>query len=76
MSTNFESKNRPLGTWVTADEYALFIAICAKHNVRPSTFLRALVVDCIAEEGPTVPQPVPVQRKVLPDLFREATAMA
>lgn len=67
----YEEKNRPLATWVTVPEHDLFMAICAQHNVKPAAYLRALIVDCLAEEGPKLAQRVGSlpRRKLRADLF-------
>lgn len=75
VSDTYETRNRPLGTWVSEAEATMFAAICAHHNIKPAVMLRALVVDCIAEEGHKVAASVITRRKTIPaDLFAIAQA--
>lgn len=45
---------RAIGTWVTREQYELFNDIAKQHGVSMSAYLRAVVVDVLAEEGPKV----------------------
>lgn len=72
-ASDYEARNRPLGTWVSEQEALVFAAICAHHNIRPAAMLRALVIDCIAEEGHKVAAATLIRRKVVAaDLFAQA----
>lgn len=44
-------RNRTLATAISADDYARFEAVAKSHGVTVSTYLRAIVVDVLAEEG-------------------------
>ncbi len=45
---------RAVGTWVSAKDYDLFVEIAKRHGVNVSTYLRAIINDALAEEGPKV----------------------
>ena len=46
---------KPVTTWLIRPDYELFHAICKQvHGVTAASFLRAMVVDVLVEEGPQV----------------------
>lgn len=45
---------RAVGTWVPEKDYDLFVEIAKQHGVTVSTYLRAIIKDVLAEEGPKV----------------------
>lgn len=62
----YEDRNKPVATWLTKQELELFRAICRANNVTPAAYLRAMIVDVLAEEGPRTKIP---RRCLPPDLF-------
>ena len=64
--STYEEENKPLCTWVTESQLAHFQAIAAANNVTPAAYLRAMVVDVIAEESGKVPVP---RRRLQPSVF-------
>ena len=45
---------RPVCTWIPDKEYDTFAEIAKSHGVNVSTYLRAIINDALAEEGPKV----------------------
>ena len=43
---------KTIGTNISSEEHQLFKVIAESHGVSISTYLRALIVDVIVEEGP------------------------
>ena len=43
---------KPVATWLSRSDYDKFIALVDKNNVTIATYLRAIIIDIIAEEGP------------------------
>lgn len=65
----YEDRNRPVATWLTRQELELFRAIAKNNRVSPAAYLRAMIVDVLAEEGPRTPIP---RRRLRPDIFAVA----
>ena len=55
----YNRENEPVTTWLTPDERAKFAALAKAHNVSVAAYLRALVVDALAEENYTLSAFVP-----------------
>jgi hypothetical protein len=67
----YEELRRPLTTWISVDDYALFRAVALSNKVAPAAYLRAVVMDVLAEErskfiGPCEAKGVPLKRRRLP----------
>lgn len=62
----YEDGRKAVAAWLTLPELELFRAIAQANNVSPSAYLRAMIVDVLAEEGPRTA----IQRRVIaPDIF-------
>ena len=49
-----EPKLRSVATWLPENEYDLLVEIAKTNGVNVSTYLRAIINDALAEEGPKV----------------------
>lgn len=47
-------RTRAVCTWIPEKEYDTFAEIAKGHGVNVSTYLRAIINDALAEEGPKV----------------------
>lgn len=63
---SYEEENRPLCCWLSHTQLEHFRAVARANNVSPSAYLKAMVVDVLAEETGKVPVP---RHKLLPDIF-------
>ena len=52
--SQYHHLRRPITTWISNAEYDLFQSICKSHGVTGAAYLRAVLIDVIAEEGPKV----------------------
>lgn len=52
--TTYNERNKPLTTWLTADEVARFQALAKAHGVTAAAYLRAVVVDALGDEKYTL----------------------
>jgi len=66
MKLNYEDKWKSVATWLPKEELEQFRAICISHGVTPAAYLRAMITDVLAEEGPKVRIP---RRRLAPDIF-------
>lgn len=66
MPTTYGGRNKPICTWLSKEELELFRAIARSNNVSRAAYLRAMIVDVLAEEGPKVTVP---RRSLPPDIF-------
>lgn len=64
--SRYEDENRPICTWLTQTQLEHFRAIARANNVSPSAYLKAMIVDVLAEETGNVPVP---RRQLQPDIF-------
>ena len=64
LMTTYHSRNDPLMTWVSADERAKFVALAKAHNVTAAAFLRAIVVDALADENYVLSAYIPPDGRV------------
>jgi hypothetical protein len=63
---NYDDDHVPVATWLTKTELAHFKAVAIANNVTPAAYLRAMIVDVLAEEGARVSIP---RKRLSPDLF-------
>lgn len=50
----YHAGKKPVTTWLQDADYALFYSIAQSHGVTAATYLRAVIADVLAEEGPKV----------------------
>ena len=47
-----EARNtKPICTWLPEVDYEAFVLVAAMHGVSPAAYLRAIVVDVLADEA-------------------------
>ena len=54
---SYDNENRPICTWLTQTQYEHFRAIAHANHVTPTAYLKAIIVDVLAEETGRVPVP-------------------
>jgi hypothetical protein len=52
--SRYHHDRRPVTTWLSTKDYDLFQAIVKHHGTTAATYLRAIITDVLAEEGPKV----------------------
>lgn len=52
--SEYHKNKRPVTTWLSKEDYSLFCLIAQQHGVTVAVYLRAIVIDALAEEGPKV----------------------
>lgn len=62
----YDEENRPLCCWLSQMELAHFRAVAQANNVSAAAYLRAMVIDVLAEESGRVPVP---RRALRPNIF-------
>lgn len=62
----YGERHRPIGTWLTKTELEHFKAVARANHVSPAAYLRAMIIDVLAEEGITVPVP---RHQLAADIF-------
>lgn len=46
----YEAHHRQVNTWVSNADYELLVRLAAKHKIKLSVFLRAIIVDALQDE--------------------------
>lgn len=62
----YEEETRPICTWLTRTQLEHFRAVARANNVSPAAYLKAMIVDVLAEESGRVPIP---RRTLQGDVF-------
>jgi len=47
---SYDANHRPVATWITHQDYALLDKLAKSNKVKISVYLRAIIVDALADE--------------------------
>jgi hypothetical protein len=50
VTDNWGIAHRPVGTWVSVQDFEALKRLAQAHNIRMSAYLRAIITDAIQEE--------------------------